>query len=54
MRLSQSRSVDGPWLGVYGSKSRDHLLCRIEEALILIKQHDLVRYKRMHWDIERI
>jgi hypothetical protein len=54
MRLSHSRRIDGTWVGVYGDRSDRHLLCRVEEALMLIKQHDAVRYRRVHRDIDGI
>ena len=54
MRLSRSRRFDGLWLGVIGDKDDDPLLDRVQEALILIKQYDEPRYRRLLRDLDRI
>jgi len=55
-RLSYSRRLDGLWIGILADrKDRDrYLLERVQDALNLIKQHDPLRYGRIHRDIERI
>jgi len=54
MRISYHRHFEDLWIGVLGGKSDDHLLRRLEAALVLIRQHDPVRYKRICRDIDRI
>jgi len=54
MRVSYSRHVDGLWLGSLGGKGDEHLLCRVEDALTLIKNFDPLRYARIRRDVERI
>jgi len=53
MRISHSRLIDGLWLGVI-DKSDDDLLCRVEEALLLIKTYDVIRYEQIRRDVGRI
>src|SRR5262245_29338314 len=51
--ISTSRRVDGLWIGA--SRSNGEIaLRRVEEALHLIKTHDLRRYGRLLRDLERI
>jgi hypothetical protein len=51
--LSTSRMVDGLWVGTTEGKPRPGLR-RVEDALRLIKDHDLLRYFRVIHHLERI
>jgi hypothetical protein len=54
LRLSDSRRVDGLWIGVGKAKEPELALRRVEEALRLIKVFDRVRYDRLIRDLERV
>jgi hypothetical protein len=54
LRLSTSRQVDGLWVGVALLSEPEPILRRVEEALLLIKLHDQLRYGRLVRDLERI
>src|SRR5262249_52879499 len=54
IRLSDSRLVDGLWIGVGKAKAPELALRRVEEALCLIKVFDRVRYNRLIRDLERV
>jgi hypothetical protein len=51
--LSTSRKVDGLWVGTMESEPYPGL-CRVEEALRLIKHHDALNYSRVIRNLERI
>jgi hypothetical protein len=51
--LSISREIDGLWVGTMESKPLP-ALCRVEEALQLIKRHDMFSYSRVTRDLDRI
>jgi hypothetical protein len=51
--LSTSREIDGLWLGTTESKPHPALR-RVEEALQLIKRHDMLSYSRVTRDLDRI
>jgi hypothetical protein len=53
LRFSTARYLDGLWIGTLESEP-EPILRRIEEALLLIKRHDCVRYDRLLRDLERI
>ncbi len=50
---STGRYVDGLWIGTWDDKP-DPILGRIEEALVLIKRYDRVRYDHILRDLRRI
>lgn len=58
--LATSKHIDGLWVGVspaYEVVNNDSVetgLCRVEEALCLIKTYDRLRYDRLTRDLERI
>lgn len=54
LRFSTSRQIDGLWIGVFNVSEPDTVLCRIEEALGLIKAYDPLRYDRLIRDLERV
>ena len=54
MRLGRSRRIDGLWVGVFGGRRDDQLLCKVEDALRLIKTCDAARYRRLLRDVDRI
>jgi len=51
--MSQSRSVDGLWIGTAETEA-DLILGRVEQALGLIKTYDPCRYDRILQDLDRI
>lgn len=53
IRLSHTRTIDGLWIGAFGSDA-ELLLHRIEEALALIKQNDSIQYSRVLRYLRRI
>ena len=53
LRFSKSRSLDGLWIGTWEMEA-EPILRRIEEALLLIKRYDRVRYDRLLRDLERV
>ena len=63
MRMSSSRRFDGRWLGVHGHGDRsydgslkryDHLLDRLEPAILLVQHHAPLKHGQIHRDFERI
>jgi hypothetical protein len=54
LRLSDSRRIDGMWVGCFGVEKSGDALGRVEEALRLIKTHDSLRYDRLLRDVDRI
>jgi hypothetical protein len=53
LRRSRGEVVDGLWLGAFGDKP-EPILCRLREALQLIKISDPRRYSRLIRDLKRI
>lgn len=51
---SVSKQIDGLWVGCFDKKLSASALCRVEEALQLIKRHDPIRYRRVVSDLDRI
>jgi hypothetical protein len=51
--FSTSREIDGLWVGTTESKPHPALR-RVEEALRLIKSHDMLNYSRVTHDLDRI
>lgn len=51
LALSTGRHVDGVWVGSWGKPADLH---RIEDALLLIKQHSSIHYSRVIHGLERI
>lgn len=54
MRLSRSTRVDGLWVGALGDENDTEVLCKIGEALQIIKAYDMFRYRRVLKEIDRI
>ena len=57
LRLSDSRRIDGLWVGVFGADSDKQLILilqRLEEALSLIKRYDRIQHQHIVRDLERI
>jgi hypothetical protein len=54
LRLSDSRRIEGIWVGCFGVEKSGGALGRVEEALCLIKTYDSLRYDRLLRDIDRI
>jgi hypothetical protein len=53
LRFSRSRYLDGLWIGTWETEA-EPILHRIEEALLLIKRHDRIRYERLLRDLQRV
>jgi len=53
LRFSKSRSVDGLWIGTWEMEA-EPILHRIEEALLLIKRYDRIRYDRLLRNLQRV
>jgi hypothetical protein len=53
LRLSASKHFDGLWIGTLDAEE-ERIFARVEQALLLIKQFDALRYKRLTSDFERI
>jgi hypothetical protein len=53
LRFSAHRYLDGLWIGTWEMEA-EPILRRIEEALLLIKRYDRVRYDRLLRDLERV
>lgn len=53
LRLSNAKSIDGLWVGAFEGKS-SALLPRVEEALLLIRTHDPVSYRRVTHELDRV
>ncbi|MBX9908508.1 MAG: hypothetical protein K2Z25_07320 [Beijerinckiaceae bacterium] len=51
MFFTERRTIDGIRLAVSGGQ---HALDRIEQALVLIRQHEPMRYRRMKMDVDLI
>lgn len=51
--FSRGEYVDGLWVGVDDPK-REPVLERLRAALVLIKTHDLLRYRRLTRDLKRV
>jgi hypothetical protein len=51
--LSKGRKIDGLWVGTMESKPHPALR-RVEEALQLIKRHDMLNYSRITRNLDRI
>jgi hypothetical protein len=54
LKFSQSRRIDGLWVGCFGVAKSGEAFARVEEALGLIKRYDLLRYNRLLRDFDRI
>jgi len=54
LRLASGRQIDGVWVGVSLDWEPEPVLCRVEEALRLIKIYDRLRYDRLVRDLERV
>jgi hypothetical protein len=54
LRLSDSRRVDGLWIGSGAQNESEPYLRCVEEALRLIKVYDRVRYNHLIRDLERV
>lgn len=55
LKVSSARYIDGIWVGAFCDKrSFPDLFQPVEQALLLIKQHDRVRYNHLVRDIDRI
>jgi hypothetical protein len=52
LRLSFGRHIDGLWIGAL--EGPEPSLIRVEQALVLIKEHDRRRYDRLRLDLERV
>ena len=52
LAISTSRRVDGIWVGSYWGSPKH--LARVEQALLLVKQHSLVHYSCIINNLERI
>jgi hypothetical protein len=52
--LSTGRQFDGLWVGVSLTAEPEPILRPVEEALLLIKLHDQLRYVRLAHDLKRI
>jgi hypothetical protein len=53
LRFSKSRYLDGLWIGTWEMEA-EPILRRIEEALLLIKRYDRIRYDRLPRDLDRV
>jgi hypothetical protein len=53
LRFSKSRYLDGLWIGTWEMEA-EPILRRIEEALLLIKRYDRIRYDRLLRDLQRV
>ena len=53
LRFSKSRYLDGLWIGTWETEA-EPILHRIEEALLLIKRYDRIRYDRLLRDLQRV
>jgi hypothetical protein len=53
LRFSANRSLDGLWIGTWETEA-EPILRRIEEALLLIKRYDRIRYDRLLRDLQRV
>jgi hypothetical protein len=53
LRFSKSRYLDGLWIGTWEMEA-EPILRRIEEALLLIKLYDRIRYDRLLRDLQRV
>jgi hypothetical protein len=53
LRFSKSRHLDGLWIGTWEMEA-EPILRRIEEALLLIKRYDRIRYDRLLRDLQRV
>ncbi len=53
LRFSKSRYLDGLWIGTWEMEA-EPILQRIEEALLLIKRSDRIRYDRLLRDLDRV
>src|SRR6202035_39236 len=53
LRISAHRYLDGLWLGTWEMEA-EPILGRIEQALLLIKRYDRIRYDRLLRDLQRV
>jgi hypothetical protein len=53
LRFSKSRYLDGLWIGTWEMEA-EPILRRIEQALLLIKRYDRIRYDRLLRDLQRV
>ena len=53
LRFSKNRHLDGLWIGTWEMEA-EPILRRIEEALLLIKRYDRIRYDRLLRDLQRV
>ena len=53
LRFSKSRYLDGLWIGTWEMEA-EPILRRIEQALLLIKRYDRIRYDRLRRDLQRV
>lgn len=55
LRLSTARQIDGLWVGVaFAGEAAEPIFRRVEDALLLIKENDRLRYGRLIRDLERV
>ena len=55
LRLSTARQLDGLWVGIaFAGEAAEPIFRRVEDALLLIKENDRLRYSRLIRDLERV
>jgi hypothetical protein len=54
LRASVGTQIDGLWVGCFVKALSASALCRVGKALLLIKRHDPMRYRRLLSDLDRI
>ena len=55
LRLSTARQVDGLWVGIaFAGETAELIFRRVEDAFLLIKENDWLRYSRLIRDLERV
>jgi len=55
LRLSTARQVDSLWVGIaFAGEAAEPIFRRVEDALLLIKENDWLRYSRLIRDLERV
>jgi hypothetical protein len=54
LRLCKSRSVDGLWIGTLKGADAEPKLCRVEEALGIIRRYDPLQYMRVINNLDHV
>jgi hypothetical protein len=54
LRLSSGKQVDGLWIGTSLDREPEPILRRVQDALLLIKAYDGIRYNRLLCDLDRV